>query len=73
MNGVRSLSPAHTRSISMSIGNQYQYKCVVKFNLSDLFSGSVSEIMKTVELEKVTFNLNAVTRITNLYLAIQMF
>ena len=38
---------------------EYQFKGVVKFNLSDLFFlGSLSEIMKTIELEKFTFNLN---------------
>ena len=38
---------------------EYQCKDVVKFNLSDFFLGSVSEIMKMVELEKNTFNLNS--------------
>ena len=49
MNGVRSLSPAHKRSpmwvmLKIFIDNllwlaEYQCKDVVKFNLSDLFSG----------------------------------
>ena len=40
----------------------YQCKGVVKFNLMNLFfcggGGSISEIMKTVELEKFAFKLN---------------
>ena len=49
MNGVRSLSPAHTRSpmwvmLKIFIYNllwltEYQCKGAVKFSLSDLFSG----------------------------------
>ena len=69
MNGAQSLSPAQARSpfcvmLKIFFYNflwlaEYQCKGVVKFNLSDLFFlGSLSEIMKTVELEKFTFNLN---------------
>ena len=69
MNGMRSLSPVHTRSpmwvmLKIFIYNllrlaEYQLKGVVKFNLSDHFLGSVSEIMKTAELENFTFNFNS--------------
>ena len=77
MNGVRSLSPAHTRSpmwvmLKIFIYNllwlaEYQCKGVVKFNLSDLFIwGQFRRSWKRLNWKNLLLTLIAVTRIINL-------
>ena len=77
MNGVRSLSPAHTRSpmwvmLKIFIYNllwlaEYQCKGVVKFNLSDLLIwGQFRRSWKRLNWKNLLLTLIAVTRIINL-------
>ena len=77
MNGVRSLSPAHTRSpvwvtLKIFIYNllwlaEYQCKDVVKFNLSDLFFWvQLRRSWKRLNWKNLLLTLIAVTRIINL-------
>ena len=84
MNGVRSLSPAHTRSpmwvmLKIFIYNllwlaEYQCKGVVKFNLSDLFFwGQLRRSRKRLNWKDLLLTLIAVTRIINLDRFISQF
>ena len=77
MNGVRSLSPAHTRSpvwvtLKIFIYNllwlaEYQCEDVVKFNLSDLFFWvQLRRSWKRLNWKNLLLTLIAVTRIINL-------
>ena len=77
MNGVRSLSPTHTRSpiwvmLTILIYNlfslaEYQCKGVVKFNLSNLFLwGQFRRSWKRLNWKNLLLTLIAVTRIINL-------
>ena len=77
MNGVQSLSKAHTRSptwvvLKKFIYNllwlaEYQCKGVVKFNLSDLFFwGQFRRSWKRLNWKNLLLTLIAVTRIINL-------
>ena len=84
MNGMRSLSPVHTRSpmwvmLKIFIYNllwlaEYQCKGVVKFNLSDLLIwGQFRRSWKRLNWKNLLLTLIAVTRIINLFRCISQF